>query len=615
MDPIIAFGGKKVKKIIRLFLAALGGYGCLYLAGIAGVAQSFFSVMGIFLIPVIYLLLSKAEKLLSELPDKKIRNRRILFSAFVSFFFSLAMLLGYQLQNYGLTDAGVKGKGLLLIRALFLGVAVFPFGVWLYEGFDRIEKGRKRKPDGKRWKNGAVFGISALIVFLCLIPVWMAYYPVIMSYDFHRQINEAARGFIWFNPYQPLAHTWIIWCFFRLGCLMGDLEAGMAGMALLQMLLYALLAGYACSFIYRVSGRKWMTAAAVLYFGIFPLNTVMVLCTTKDVLFSILFLLFCLLMLERTFYARGKKKLLLDMALVLEGCLMMQFRNNAIYAFVVFGIFWVIFSEKREKLRVLILCVLLVASGKGLSWGITRALKTQVGIARVEMYSVPIQQFARVGYCHGEDLDPETWQLLDKYVSHELWDVYNPPIADTVKISVAVDNFAESWEGHEWQLLKDWAEIGVRYPNEYIDAFLELTRGYWFPDDRSYAECLGWGDESRMGILYTYNSAKIEKGPDIVHTSKFPWLEKQLEKVVSGNGFYKWPVVSLLFKASFYCWGLVLVFTAYVFLRRKKEAIVCAWPLLYMATMLLGPVVCIRYVFPVMVVLPLLLSLLWKREL
>lgn len=598
----------------RCGLALLGTGGVCYLASIAGIEHASFSVMSVPVMILLLGLLARTQKRLKEIKDKELLRRRVRYAGIVSFMFSLTMIIGYQLQNFGMTGLGLRGKALILLRGACLSVAVFPFADMLFSAVWKIPSGspaRRLQSGGQTWKT---FGISAAAIFLCLVPVWLAYYPIIMSYDFHRQVGEASKGFSWFWPYQPIAHTWLIWLFFQLGTACGSLQTGMACLALFQMLVYSLVAGYACVFLYRILGKKWVLIAGVLFFGVFPLNSVLVLCTTKDVLFGTLFLLFVLLLAERFFYSQGRKALVMDGLLLLEGSLMVQLRNNCIYALAVFCACWLLAAAKKEKLHILLLCVLLIAGGKGMGMAIKTAIGTQLETAKVEMYSVPIQQFTRVGHNHGADLDEETRGMLASYVPEECWQNYYPPIADSAKATVGVTTFQESWDGHIGQLLTDWLRLGIRYPNDYIDAFLELTRGYWFLDDRSYAECLGYGTEGRMGIIYTYNVSTMDDGTEIAHESKFPWLEAQLEKIVSGNSYYNWPVLSLLFTSAFYCWGLLLVWIAFLFRRQKKQAVFSLFPLLYMGTMLLGPVVQIRYVFPVMLSLPVLAGLLLIRE-
>lgn len=615
-EKIKHFYRSRGRLFLQILLSYLGTWGICYLAELMGTEHASFGILNLMLMPALFFLLSKTAANLNGLrnSDRTRYRKRIRYTLILSFLFSVSMIMGYQLQTNGMTECGIKGKGLILLHSAYLSIAVFPFANLLFQGLEKWAEtdftSSASSPSGSR-KTGRVFLICACIIFVCLIPVWLAYYPIIMSYDFHHQINEAVKGFLWFVQYQPLAHTWLIWLFLQLGYLLGSLETGMACMALFHMLVYSLVTAYACVFIYRILHKKWCVILAAAFFCLFPLNTVMVVCTTKDVLFSCLFLLFFLLMAERSFFCSGKRKLLMDGLLILAGCIMIQFRSNAIHAVIVFSILWILLTPGKEKLRILLLCSLLIAGSQGTAFAVKAALGTNLGISGAEMFSVPIQQFMRVGYYHGNELDDETKEMLNSYVPEYLWQEYYPPLSDNAKSNVAVTTFDTAWEGHMLQVFSDWFRLGMRYPNEYIDAFLELTRGYWFPDDRSYAECLGYGLEGRMGIIYTYNSSATDDFEEIRHESKFPWLEEQLEKTVSGNSFYHWPVISVLFKSAFYFWGLLLLFLSYLYLGRKPQIRLCLFPLSYMATMLLGPVALIRYLFPVMVLAPLLTALLF----
>lgn len=587
--------------IFQAVLAFLGTYGICYLGKLMGVKNPSYSILGIMIIISVWEFLGKTGRDLAQITDKKKKKRRVVFAIAVSFLFSVTMIVGYQLQGIGMTDGGFKGKGLILFRSACLAIAMFPFGNLLFKAVDRIRPSDGKSTITKKVRPAVVFGICTVIIFILLIPVWLAYYPIVMSYDFHRQVNEAYKGFIWFWAYQPLAHTWLIWVFMQLGNALGSLQTGYACMALFQMLVYALITGYACSMLYRILKKIWPVVVAVLFFAIFPFNTVLVVCTTKDTIFSCLFLLFFLLFIERSWFATGRKRTVLEALMVLEGCTMMQFRNNALYAVAVFILLFLILIPKREKLRVFLLGVALIAGGKGMGIAIKHALGTQIPAPKVEMFSVPIQQMARVAYCHWNVLDESIAQELDYIMPGGLWENYNPPIADSVKGAINVQYFSENYG----DLFSFWAKLGLQYPNEYIDAFLELTRGYWFWDDVSGMECLGYGLEERMGAVYTYISSEIENIGPIEHTSKFPWLENQLEKIVSANSFYNWPILSVLFKNAFYAWGLFLLMMAMLYKKQYLQFEVMLLPLVYFATMLLGPVVQVRYGFPVTLILPL----------
>ncbi len=607
----------KISVAVQIALTVLGTYGLCHLLDWLGVDKSAYTVLVLFFFGAVWFLLNWAKSDLAELGDAKSRRRRIGFAFIVSFLFSLSMFMGFQLQVNGMTECGFAGKGMLALRSLCLSVAVFPLANAFFRGAEKIKSTEQNM--AKKWRPAAIFGICAAIIFVCLIPVWMAFYPIIMSYDFHRQINEAYNGFAYFYPYQPIAHTWVIWVFLQLGESIGSLEAGFGYMALSQIFLYALVMGYACSVLYRISGKKWVVVLSAVFFAIFPFNTVLVVCTTKDVLFTILFVLFVMLLLEHALFTKeestdkGKilcRKNIIDVLLVLEGCLMMQFRNNALYAVAVFMVLYCVLVPRKEKLRTLILCILLIAGGKFTGVVIKEAIGTQINNAKIEMFSVPIQQFARVGYYHGDNLDIETAEELNKYVPRERWENYYSPLADSVKVFANEASFVEYGEFASF-----WVRMALRFPNEFIDAFLELTRGYWFLDDTSWAENLGWGVESRMGAIFAYNSSEIAAtGESILNESKFPWLEQKLLEITSGNAFYDWPIVSIIFRSAFYPWAMFLITMVYLYKKQKRQMQLSLLLWLYFATMLLGPVVQLRYMFPLMVLVPVLGAMLFMKE-
>lgn len=551
------------------------------------------------------------------------RKRRFCYAGFLCVLFGVLTVAGYQLQWLGYTGAGVTGKLKILVYGVGVGMILFPFAEKLFAlmdvngSKDLSNKSVSKATNGSAkvsvpWKSAKVFFAGWFGVWLCWIPVWLAYYPVIMSYDFHKQSLEALWGPEYFDTHHPLIHTWLIYLFRNLGEQLGSYEAGYAWFSLLQQMIVSAVLGYACVMVYRLTRKKWATVLTGLFFGCFPLISVLVMCTTKDVLFGGFFMLFILLFVERSFFGEGRRNIM-DALWVMSGILMMLFRNNALYAMLVFGIFFVVLSKKNAHVRAVILVVLLLAGGKGALAGLQYGFDASEG-DEIEKYSVIYQSMARVGQRQNAILTPEDYELIDTYVTSKCWEDYNPPIADTIKMAVQKANFNEkdSWSDMG-QVLKAWVTIGLRYPNDYIDAFLDLTRGYWFMDDTSHAEMLGVGLEERMGLLYTYNSAAPESLPGMQHISKFPWLEEQLEKILSDNAYYDWPVISNLFKPALWCWLLVICVLLCLYQKDRQKLLICLYPLCYFATMLLGPTAIVRYVFQFILVMPVLLALIPGR--
>lgn len=546
------------------------------------------------------------------------RIRRLRFAGVLSAFFGIQMAAGYQLQWLGYTEPGFLGKARLLMNGLLIGLSLYPFldrgAVWLSEltAMQAMqEPGKKAETNGKPWQCRWIFLTCFLGIWLCWIPVWLAYYPVIMSYDFHMQSLNALLGPQYFDAHHPLAHTWLIYVFRNLGEKIGSYETAFGYFSLLQQGVSALVLGYACVVIWRLLHNKLAVVAAAVFWGLFPLISVMVMCTSKDVLFGAFFMLFVLLWTEFTLFEKhGRGRGLQILGLLGSGVLMMLFRNNAWYAMFPFAAVCTIFCGRKKRIKVLGLILLLILLGKGALVGIMDILGSYKG-CEIEKYSVIFQSMARVGNRQRDNLSAEEFALIDLYVGEPCWDSYNPPLADTIKGHVKQDNFYDrgSWNDMG-AVLAAWVKIGLHYPNDYLDAFLDLTRGYWFWDDVSHAEMLGVGTEERMGLLYTYNTAAEESLPGMQHISKFPWLEERLEQIVSANCYTSWPIFSNLFKPAFWCWLLVTAEVWFWYRRDRKKAGILFYPLCYFGTMLLGPTAIIRYVYPFILLAPVMIALI-----
>lgn len=546
-----------------------------------------------------------------QIEDGKRRKRRILYDGVLSFLLALSFVMGYQMRMQGMTSAGVKGKLFILIVSAGIGVALIPAAdIWFGLLGLKATSG-KEKSTADPIKAGKAFLVSWAVIFLCWLPVFLAYYPAIMSYDFHRQSQEAYQGYIWFNTHHPLIHTALIRVFLLLGEAIGSYEVGMALFSILQMLVLSAAMAYSCSMIGRLTGRKWPVWVTTLLFALLPVHPVLALSMTKDTLFTAFFLLFMVLMPEMRMCDKGKRKWFLFAALAADGILMMMLRNNAVYAFAIFAVFYVLWSY-RERLLVLVLCIVILAGGQGVKSGMQTAMQAGSG-SQMEMYSVFVQQMCRAALYHEGQMDEFTAATISYYVPYDFWGDYNPALSDSIKGNITVTSF-RNWKDDIPGMLKNWAKIGLKYPNEYIDAFLALTSGYWFLDDVSHAEVLGYGEDTDLGLLYTFNASVSEVFEGVESHSYFPGLLKLYQKIVNGNCYYSWPVINNLFKPAFYCWILVLVMISLLYLKEHKKLVLCMLPFLYLLTLLLGPVVNMRYVYPVMAAVPLMLAWLLGQK-
>lgn len=546
----------------------------------------------------------------NDMEKGKARRRRIRYVLLISLVSGLTLVLGYQIRMLGVTSSGFKGKLFILAVSGGVGLMIAPaVNLWLRMLDRRTESEQKGKDAGLSSRR--MFLTGWIAIFVCWIPAFLAYYPAIMSYDFHRQSGEAIRGYIWFNSHHPLIHTFLIRVFLLLGEAAGSYETGMAVFSLLQMLILSCVFAYSCQMILRLTKRRWPAIAAICLFALLPIHPVLALSMTKDILFTAFFLLFLLLMLELELYTKEKrKKLLLSLALVLTGMLVIQFRNNAVYAIAVFAIFYILWT-RNKRVWIAGMCVLTLAGGMGMKAGVQAAMQAGTG-SKIEMCNIFIQQLARAGKYRTNDFTEEEAELIGYYVPWDLLVNYNPPLSDTVKL--AMGSIFYRWEDDFSAMLETWARIGMKCPNEYIDAFLALTCGYWFLDDVSHAEVLGWGDDTNLGLLYTFNASNLDAFDGVESHSLLPGLLKTYQKIVNGNAYYQWPVLSNLFKPAFYDGILFLVMVSLAYMRRYRKLYLCMLPFWYLMTLFLGPVVHMRYVYPIVAAAPLLLAWLFAAR-
>ncbi len=539
--------------------------------------------------------------------DGKIHQKIQRYALFFGILFGMSLDMGYQLKLFGLTAPGIRGKGLILLTGLCFSYLVLPISYRIFrfvEGLYEFSFTAKRPFSGR-----SVFLFSWFCIIICWIPAYLAYYPAIMSYDFNRQFWEAVRGYNWFYEYQPLAHTFLIRVFYLLGVNLGDPAIGLAIFSGLQALILSASMSLGITYLCQIRGRiPWFLW--LINFALLPVNPILALSMTKDILFSSFFVLLIIIVL------RIQEKLTPGRAVLflLLGILNILFRNNAIY-----GMLFLIpaFFMTEKGLKKKILCVLLslftILSGMGCKTLIRTTMNAIPG-PKVEAYNVPIMQFVRVTKYQNNVLTESQRSLLENYLSQEDWGDYSyPNLADYIKFgldSSYIDAYLDTPS-----FLKDYFTLGKAYPNDYVDAVLQLSIGYWFIDDKTHAEMLGYGDDTNMGLLFTFNASSnptLEEG--IPTKSYLPAVKDAYSHIVNGNSYYHWPVISLLMKPAFYFWLFVLAVFICLYRRNKKSLVAFSYPLFYLATMFLGPCVHFRYIYPFVVAMPVLIAIAYLEQ-
>ena len=529
----------------------------------------------------------------------------------------------------------VKNLLLFLVQILCFSVpAAGCAGYVLSRGADRPKE--QEKQAGEKKTQGEVqmeWRIRPLrqmwlfylaFIFACWLPVFLAYYPSVFAYDAEGQLYQVIAGD--YSTHHPLLHTLFLGAFFRLGGRMGSYSAGMAVHSVVQMLLMAGAFAGALTYLYEKRTARGTRIVLLLFYGLFPTNSVLAISTTKDVLFSALVLLYTVCFYRLTCDGNMQVTRKERAVCILLGVLMLLFRNNAVYAFVVsvpvlfFGMrrikndqisqqentLWDGRAAGKEYLHLSLgILVLFAVSAVSLKT-LTHA---QSGSPR-EMLSVPLQQMARVWVNeeNGELMDDQSLrQEMEKYMPSEWgFSVYDPHLADRVKNIAIIHDDPKG-------LIKTWIRLGMEYPGIYIDAFLDNSVGLWFLADDTHARVYGIGTETGFGYLSTDNRT-MPAGCEIVEHSYLPGLRALLEKIVSDNEYEDWPVIKFLFAPALYWWLLYLYVVVVLYKKRYREVLPAVFLVVYYLTLLLSPTVLIRYMYPLVVTVPVILSCLTSEK-
>lgn len=447
---------------------------------------------------------------------------------------------------------------------------------------------------GARYATGSSDAITwrrwlfaSLVIFACWIPVWLAYYPGMWNYD-PWQVEQVMRAE--YDAGNPLIHTILLGVCYGIGALSDSPNAGLILYEIIQMAAMACIFGYTYCYICRKTNNRWIRLIALLFYGALPINSIFAVSTTKDVIFSGLFLLCFVWTLQ--FIDGNKPASTLSVAMRAALCvLMMLYRHNAILGMALLILFGVFARKKYQisKRNIALMCMT-VALYYLFTFAITKGLQPQAARAS-EPLSFSSQQFGRI-LTYGEEEDKETvW----KYFNEDAY--YTPFLADSMK-------YAYKEENRLTEHLKDSARFCVKYPALTLDSLLYTTEGYWYIEDRSHA--IIYGVEGGMGYMQTKSYGMFGITPE----SKLPKLKEAYEYLFTENHYLDLPVLRVVYFPAFHTWVLVFCTIGWRAYKRRRHSLSLVFLWAYYLPLLLSPCVLIRYVYPIMVCCPVLLILL-----
>lgn len=471
-------------------------------------------------------------------------------------------------------------------------------------------------------KPRTVFAASLLLILFSWLPAYLAYYPGICAYDTSVQLGQVVENHM--IDHHPIAHTLIFKGTVILGReLLGNVNTGIAVYVALQMIFLGVSMAYALTALHWQHIEAGWRIAALLYCMIYPFHWFMSVSTTKDTIFSSFVLIFIVTLLAVLVEDRNDLRMKWQELLLAVSCIgMLLFRKNGKYAFMVLLFFMVLaFWKGRQRRRMwgrmLICCGGAFMAGILLLSVLFNVTKAEQGDRR-EMLSMPIQQLARVMVYHGgvgvmsEDdntMDEAHKALINDFLLYESYQYYRPEFADPVKSNT--NTYVVRYRTVEF--VKTYFQLLRRYPGDFINAALALDAGYFYPWDITHAYVNQHETIRNLGYVQTRWDEDYLNSWGIYKDSKWESLHMALEKWSEDNAYLELPILKYLFVPGVWPYLYLLLFGWLMIKREFRLCLPLSLVLGYYLTLLLGPTVQLRYIYPVMIVFPFLALLCCRR--
>ena len=547
-------------------LSRVSGTDCYYsvylLCGIAGLLCLFFNHQ-------------QGNGCISE--NRKLRCRLMLCACL----YSCAVLLAnyplfeplssaQNLWNLSCCFAGGTAVSYQILRLLMSKVPLFP-------------------AERMRTRPLAVFGtVFGIVVLIDLSYLFFVLYPGVLTRDAISTM-EQILGLQEYNNVMPFWHTVTVEVFIKLGLrIFGDINGAIALFHCAQILFLASCMGLVVMTLYQIGAPRFVLAVITGCYAILPHNIVYSVTLWKDVPFSGAAVLM-IVGLYRLMKSIGAHRWLNYLLFVLGAAGFCLWRTNGWYAFAVTVLVMLVLMRKRHGRLLLIMAAMLL-----LCWLLINPVLDVLAVTEtdfVEAFAVPMQQVARV-IASGRELTRQQHALLEEiFVMELIPEKYNPQTVDPIKFETfryeKVGYILENWG----QYVKLYVGLALRYPGEYLKAWVEETKGYWNAGYRYWIYTQEM-QENSLGIFQTRGESILARA----YGALFRLAERQ-------------EILQFTTSIGLHVWGLIAC--CVINSLKKREEFLLTVPLLVLvAGLWLGsPVFAeFRYAYPVFLSMPLLLG-------
>lgn len=322
-----------------------------------------------------------------------------------------------------------------------------------------------------------VIGASLIYIVLNVLILILCKYPGDIFYDTVWQLDEIKTGE--YTNHHAVYHTFLLGVFVKLGYATGiGIAKALFVYTICQIIVVGLIVGYYIKTLYEMRAPIIILVLTHAFILLNPISLKYATYIDKDQLYVYMALLF-LLALTRMILGIGNAKRRDWGYMIIGGLGFGLFRGNGFVILLATMVAAIIMkSEVRKKLMIAF------ASMAAVVFILNTPVRNAMGVEPSEFsesLSIPIQQVSRVVY-DGYELTDEEKDMVFKLVEEDvIKEQYKPYISDNMKGRIQFFGRDDYFKENIIDYAKLYIKLGLRYPTEYVKAWVDQTYGYYTP--------------------------------------------------------------------------------------------------------------------------------------
>ena len=488
---------------------------------------------------------------------------------------------------------------------LFLIIISYIFRFIDKNNYDEVGNKKNNKIISLFKKHPFLF--SVVFIIICWLPYIISFYPIILSPDPSYQIKQffgirtkyadysiLIDDNVVITNHHPVTHTVLLGGCLKLGELMGNDNLGLFFYSIIQITFLVTTLAFSIYYMQKMNLKTKYLFVVLLLYALVPMFPLYAMSGVKDVIFGTLIFLY-LIFLHNYIKVKGDYKWWQYILIILLLILICLFRNNGIHTLILSLPFLLFVVRKRWK-EILIVMICVFGFYGVFDKIVLPYFKITPGSIR-ETLSVPFQQTARLVKYHSDDLTSEEIEVIDKILGYDdLAERYNPELSDPVKNEY--NKYATNEDLKEY--FKVWFSGLIKHPGTYIEATMNNTYGYFYPEKTNWYVYYKYDDRIvEDGFSYSYNSLGTLRNVLSNYAVCFPYI----------------PVIGLISNIGFNVWIILVLLTYAIYKKIYKNIVILSPVLALILVCILGPAnTYFRYALPFIFAMPFIFAVFLEKQ-